>query len=591
MTPPFAVGARLPAGRWLAIAASMLMAGTIAATVCGTAAAAPDDGTAGPAKTGAAAQARGELNEAVTTYSTALANTALANDRRAMLLNDRGVAYGRLGQTRQAFEDFNKAVQLFPEFAAIYNNRGSLLLRLGLLKEAIKDFDRALVLAPGYAAAYNNRAGALMKTGEFEPAIRDFTRAIKLLPSAAPPLSGRGLAHLQLGRPHAAIRDFSRALKSDTTFASGYRNRAEAKLAVSHYDEAIEDLSRAIAFDISNADMYRLRGRAYLLMGENAAAIKDFSQAIALNPSDARSYAERGIAHGRDGRSEDAMADLARAIELEPRSARAFAYRAFVYKEANQADVGMKDISMALKLDADNADVLWAKAELEDAIGQRDQAVSDLRRALFLDPSMKLAADALDRLGGDATPEGTPVPGLDYQGWSVVARGKQFYAINPAFRRLQVPLEMMGEGQPKLVSWEPRSAPHQNIGVLTYDGGMVPADDKPERTEFAAIVNTQTASVLAIEPHRQGRKVATWVWSDAAVTVEAVDGVTDEIQIGVERRPVAAAASRRRYSTARGEQWAPWEQPWAGPQQYAPAPRRERVQRRKPKTLFDLLFN
>ena len=75
-----------------------------------------------------AALARGNFDQAVALYSQALQDKTLPNDRRAILLSDRGVAYARLQNPREAIEDFNRAIQLFPEYAAIYNNRGNLLL-------------------------------------------------------------------------------------------------------------------------------------------------------------------------------------------------------------------------------------------------------------------------------------------------------------------------------------------------------------------------------------------------------------------------------------------------------------------------------
>ena len=142
----------------------------------------------------AAALVRGDAAAAVTAYTEALKETTLANDRRGTILSDRGVAYARLGQTKLALDDFNRAVQLFPEYAAVYNNRGSLLLALNLPREAVRDFNRAVTLAPGYAAAYNNRAGALFRLGQHADAVRDFTKAIQLMPTSAAPLCGFGVA-------------------------------------------------------------------------------------------------------------------------------------------------------------------------------------------------------------------------------------------------------------------------------------------------------------------------------------------------------------------------------------------------------------
>src|SRR5215470_5743296 len=131
----------------------------------------------------AAALVRGNIDQAIAIYTEALEDKSLPNDRRATILNDRGVAYSRRQQQKEAIDDFNRAIQLYPEYAAVYNNRGNVLLGLGAVKEAIKDFDRALLLAPGYAAAYSNRAGAYMKLGQTGRAIGDYTKAIELTPT------------------------------------------------------------------------------------------------------------------------------------------------------------------------------------------------------------------------------------------------------------------------------------------------------------------------------------------------------------------------------------------------------------------------
>src|SRR5262249_52927760 len=135
---------------------------------------------------------RGNADQAIAILTETLEDKTLSNDRRATFLNDRGVAYARKGQVREAIEDFNRAIQLYPEYAAVYNTRATVLLGLGAAKEAIKDFDRALLRAPGYAAAYSTRGGAHMKLGQVELAIADYSKAIELAPTSPAALSGRG---------------------------------------------------------------------------------------------------------------------------------------------------------------------------------------------------------------------------------------------------------------------------------------------------------------------------------------------------------------------------------------------------------------
>lgn len=543
----------------------------------------------------AGALVRGEAQQAVLNYTEALKDTSLSNDRRAAILNDRGVANIKLGQTRQAFEDFNLAVQLFPEFAAVYNNRGNLLLSLGLAKEAVKDFDRSIVLAPGYAAAYNNRAGAYVRLGQTEDAIADYTKAVQLLPANPAPLSGRGRAHLSLHRPHAAIRDFSRAVKADARFATGYRNRAEAKLEVEHFDEAIEDLSRAIAFDVNHAESYVLRGRAYLAMRNTASAIKDFSKAIEIDPASAMAFAERGFAYGLVAAYDESLADLNKALEIDPRSGLAFAYRAYAYKQNGQIDVALRDIEVAQKLNPDTPEIYWVKAEIEEAQGLTEQAIADLKKAQALRPGYRAASESLQRLGSgpSATQEAVlSEAGIDT--WRVVVKGTRYFAVNDQYPRLSVPLEMMGSGEPKLLEWTLKEPPFNGIGTLRFFGGTVAARGGKQDLEQVAVVDVAAGVVVAIEPHRQGDKVATWTWDNGKVTVASTDGVTDEFELRTGRNQIAGPGGMgdRRYTSTNqsGPGWAPWDTPFGSSFGQQPPPKRATV-KKKPKTLFDLLFN
>ncbi|HVZ04494.1 MAG TPA: tetratricopeptide repeat protein [Hyphomicrobium sp.] len=525
-----------------------------------------------PAEQGAAELVRGDVRKAVADYTEALRDTGLANDRRATILNDRAVANARLGQTKQALEDYNRAVELFPEYPVAYNNRGNLLLAVGKLDEAMKDFDRALVLAPGYAAAYSNRANAEMKLGKPGDAIRDFTKAIELMPASAPPLSGRGLAYLTIGKPHAAIRDFSRAVSADARFASAYRNRAEARMTIGQRDQAIEDLSRAIAFDVNNTELYIVRGYAYLLDANTASALKDFSNAIELDGNSGAAYEGRGLANGIAGTPDNAFADLNRAIELDPRSPVAYAFRAVVYKQNGQPDIGARDVETAIKLDPKSPEALWARGEIAEASGRTDAAISDLRHVLQLKPGWQFAADALKRLGAPVD-NGNDIPqaALDIPKWHVVLNGKDYFAISEDYSQIRVPLEMIGEGEPKLLQWEIKAPPYASYGILHFFGGRVAGKNGMEDTELAAIIDVAQGKVIGIQPDKQGSKVATWTWDGDQLQVASVDGVTDEYQL----HPVAVAAVQRR----------PWDQSYGGS-----SSRDSRQRRYKPKTIFDLLF-
>lgn len=530
---------------------------------------------------------RGNTEQAIAAYSDALRDEGLPTDRRATILNDRGVAYSRLGQRKLALDDYNRAVQLFPEYAPVYNNRGTTLLALGLSQEALKDFDRAIALAPGYAAAYNNRAAAMLQLGQPGNAVRDYTRAVTLMPQSAAPLTGRGRALLDLRRPHAAMRDFARAIAADPRSGPAYRARAEAAMAVERYGDAIEDLSRAIAFDPNSAPLHVQRGHAYLLADNAGAAIRDFSRALEIEPRLARALAGRGLAHGKVGAYEEAEADLARAIEFDPRSAESFAFRAWLNAQNGQPDIGMREIEKALRIETGRADVYWAKGEVERTLGRNDEAVASFRKALSIDPGYRDAILALQQMGAYADERTETASAIE--GWRVITQGGRSTALLEGHPKLRVPLEMAGEGTPRLLEWELKDAPFKGIGLLHYHAGFAEGKNGPDPVEQVAIVDLTSGQVVSLQLDRQGDRKSVWTWGEGKVTISSIDGVTDDIALrSAKPKEVAQRRPVETHTDSGIPFWAPWSQgPWgstSNAQRGAP-PRKQ-----KSKTFFDFLF-
>jgi tetratricopeptide (TPR) repeat protein len=126
---------------------------------------------------------------------------------------DLNAAYFRLGylyqetnQPQQAIANYDQAIALDPQYAAVYNNRGIAYTDLGDLEQAIADYDQALALDPQYALAYNNRGIAYADLGDLEQAIADYDQAIALDPQYAFAYNNRGFAYRNLGDLEQACR-------------------------------------------------------------------------------------------------------------------------------------------------------------------------------------------------------------------------------------------------------------------------------------------------------------------------------------------------------------------------------------------------
>ena len=94
--------------------------------------------------------------------------------------NERGVVLSAVGLYEQAITEFNKAIELDPEYAMAYNNRGNAYWNKGNFDRAIADYDKAIELDPEYAEAYGNRGFVYYLEGELTKAISDLEKCLEL---------------------------------------------------------------------------------------------------------------------------------------------------------------------------------------------------------------------------------------------------------------------------------------------------------------------------------------------------------------------------------------------------------------------------
>ena len=222
-----------------------------------------------------------------------------------------------LGNYKGAVADYDKAIQLKPDYAKAYHNRGYTKVTLGQYFAAIADFDEAIRLKPDYASAYNNRGLAKKHAlGDLSAAIADYDKAVQLKPDLASPYYNRGAAKVDLGQPLAAIADYNKAIRLKPDYAKAYGNRGYAKYILGQHFAAITDYDKALQLKPDIAEVYSNRGVVKASLGQHIAAIADFDKAIHLEPGFADAYSNRGITKALLNRMSEAKQDLRTALRL-----------------------------------------------------------------------------------------------------------------------------------------------------------------------------------------------------------------------------------------------------------------------------------
>jgi len=252
------------------------------------------------------------------------------------------------------FADFDKAIEVDPQFAEAYYTRGlaksyqhhkngnrvdstarvesatdltSTSSIQGYLLHnqavdysgAIADFDKAISINPEFADAYYCRGLAknLLQNSVGKPG----PKISKNIPAENPKRSHNGKSELNyhFKKLEGIIADYDSAIKINPGHSNAYYSRGLVKLV---FQDQWEKMKQAIANNrtVSEHTKYSLpltNGKEGLFKNY-LGAITDFDRAIQINPFFANAFCHRGLARFCCNDLSGAVTDMKKAIEIDP---------------------------------------------------------------------------------------------------------------------------------------------------------------------------------------------------------------------------------------------------------------------------------
>jgi tetratricopeptide (TPR) repeat protein len=237
-----------------------------------------------------------------------------------------GVVASLLGwKSVQRNEVYKSAVALWgdtiskcPENARAHKELGNVLEGAGRMSEALANYDKALQLRPDYVTVYCDKAEALLRMGQASAAVELFDRALRIDPAYLRALKGSGDALVQAGRGDAAISSYEEALKLQPDDSGAARNLGIALLAAGRVSEAIERFEAVLRSDPLDATAHSNLGYAFWQIGQVEMAVVHFETAARLEPDSAEAHYSYARALARARRFADAIGEYRRVIALKP---------------------------------------------------------------------------------------------------------------------------------------------------------------------------------------------------------------------------------------------------------------------------------
>ncbi|GAP96459.1 tetratricopeptide repeat protein [Leptolyngbya sp. NIES-2104] len=243
---------------------------------------------------------------------------------------DQGMRHLRNRSYQNAIAEFNRAIQLDPNFKEAYSGRGLAQLQSGQLPQALDSYNRILQIDPKAAIAYSGLALVRSRLGDERQARLDTEKSAALMAEQ----TTRHLYHSDLSLLELSIATAGQTPQGDVwkLIEQGYRqiDAQNFRAALNTFNQAVELLPSG------SARPYVDRGVAYLWMQDYRSAIADFSTAIRFNPFYIKAYEYRARAHERMGQTQAARADMQRAINLARQFGAQAMYQELTRQQARQ---------------------------------------------------------------------------------------------------------------------------------------------------------------------------------------------------------------------------------------------------------------
>jgi tetratricopeptide (TPR) repeat protein len=159
--------------------------------------------------------------------------------------NNLGDTLFKKGRINEAIIQFQKALELQPNYEESHSGIALALIQKGDMDEAISHFKRAVEIQPGDAKAQYNLGHVLLLVGQLDEAIVHLEKGVTI-PNFADAEGNLGYALAQKGQTEAAITHYQAAIRIKPDFAEAYNNLGNVLLQKGQTDAAIIQYQKAL---------------------------------------------------------------------------------------------------------------------------------------------------------------------------------------------------------------------------------------------------------------------------------------------------------------------------------------------------------
>jgi tetratricopeptide (TPR) repeat protein len=275
-----------------------------------------------------------------------------------------GTIYGNgLGQYSTAIIQFNKSIDLDPQFPMSWLHRGISKLKLKDFQGAREDFNQAVRLKRGYAFGYILRGVANYSLEDTDAMLSDLEIGLQL--------DFKALADVL----DIAGNAVDKAIEMAPENVNYYFSRGYAHFADKNYRQALADFTTAEEMVSGSSEFLKYAGATKVFLEDVEGAKADLNMALGINPDDPEIYYYLGILmNDVEEQPSRAFEYLNLAIDLDDTNPTYFYQRSKSSYKLMDYQKARDDINMALYLNHHSGDFYALRGQIKMKMGS---AVAD----------------------------------------------------------------------------------------------------------------------------------------------------------------------------------------------------------------------
>ncbi|XP_072395884.1 protein O-mannosyl-transferase Tmtc4 [Diabrotica undecimpunctata] len=217
-----------------------------------------------------------------------------------------------------ALEEYQKAIQLNPQYEQAMNNLANLLREDKKFEEAEVLLRKAVEIRPNFAAAWMNLGIVLTNLNQSEEAEHCYRMAITHRKKYPDCYYNLGNLYLDLRRNEDALKSWEMAVLYRPTHVAAWSNTLVLLDSMKKYDEVLELGRTALIHNPKAPALHFSFANTLGKIQQFEKAEGHFLEAINLNPENGLYYSNLGVLYHRWGKKEKARQMYQKALQINP---------------------------------------------------------------------------------------------------------------------------------------------------------------------------------------------------------------------------------------------------------------------------------